>query len=74
MDTSTNSKAEGAFYVWTAQEVEEVLGTERSAAFNEVYGELHMPLVPGHSTLIASNLLLLLTLISESAAEPFASA
>lgn len=31
-------KAEGAFYVWTANEIETALGKERAAAFDYVYG------------------------------------
>jgi uncharacterized protein YyaL (SSP411 family) len=30
--------AEGAFYVWTASEIESTLGKDRSAEFNSVYG------------------------------------
>lgn len=31
-------KEEGAFYVWTKQEIEEILGTERAPIFCEYYG------------------------------------
>ena len=33
-----NEKAEGAFYVWTAREIEEALGKARAAEFGYVYG------------------------------------
>ena len=33
-----NEKAEGAFYVWTAKEIEETLGRPRAAEFSYVYG------------------------------------
>jgi uncharacterized protein YyaL (SSP411 family) len=38
LDTSTNKKSEGAFYVWTYEEIVEVLGQERASVFCEVYG------------------------------------
>jgi uncharacterized protein YyaL (SSP411 family) len=38
LDTATGKKAEGAFYVWTADEVKAVLGDERASVFNDVYG------------------------------------
>eukprot|EP00878_Enallax_costatus_P033128 GHUV01036516.1.p1 GENE.GHUV01036516.1~~GHUV01036516.1.p1 ORF type:complete len:459 (+),score=103.89 GHUV01036516.1:406-1782(+) len=38
LDTSTGKKSEGAFYVWTADEINKVLGTERATLFSEVYG------------------------------------
>jgi len=34
----SHEKAEGAFYVWTAKEIEEALGKERAAEFAYVYG------------------------------------
>ncbi|KAF6251178.1 Six-hairpin glycosidase-like protein [Scenedesmus sp. NREL 46B-D3] len=37
-DAATSKKAEGAFYVWTADEVVQVLGEERAGLFAEVYG------------------------------------
>jgi uncharacterized protein len=33
-----NEKAEGAFYLWTAKEIEEALGKPRAAEFGYVYG------------------------------------
>jgi uncharacterized protein YyaL (SSP411 family) len=38
LDTETNKKSEGAFYVWTHEEIVEVLGQERALVFCEVYG------------------------------------
>jgi uncharacterized protein YyaL (SSP411 family) len=38
LDTDTNKKSEGAFYVWTHEEIIEVLGQERASVFCEVYG------------------------------------
>jgi hypothetical protein len=34
LDTATGKKAEGAFYVWTADKVKSVLGDERASVFN----------------------------------------
>jgi hypothetical protein len=34
----TQHKEEGAFYVWTTAEVEQALGAERAAIFNDYYG------------------------------------
>jgi uncharacterized protein YyaL (SSP411 family) len=38
LDTASGKKAEGAFYVWTADEVKSVLGDENAKLLNEVYG------------------------------------
>lgn len=39
LDPSTNKKSEGAFYVWSDEEIRQVLGDkEQAALFCEVYG------------------------------------
>lgn len=41
LDPDTNKKSEGAFYVWTQDEIKQALGggdEERAALFCEVYG------------------------------------
>lgn len=38
LDTETNKKSEGSFYVWTYDEIQQVLGEERAGVFCEVYG------------------------------------
>jgi uncharacterized protein YyaL (SSP411 family) len=38
LDTDTNKKSEGAFYVWTHEEIVEVLGQERASIFCECMG------------------------------------
>lgn len=38
MDQSSGKKLEGAFYVWTQEEVVEVLGQEDAQLFCDVYG------------------------------------
>ncbi len=36
-DPEVNEKREGAFYVWKAAEIEEVLGPERAKEFDQAY-------------------------------------
>ena len=45
-----HEKDEGAFYVWTAQEIEAVLGKEPAAAFNFRYGVAAEGKVPRRRT------------------------
>lgn len=37
-DANATHKEEGAFYVWTQAEIEEILGSEAAAVFNRYYG------------------------------------
>jgi uncharacterized protein YyaL (SSP411 family) len=67
----SSRKQEGAFYVWTAQEIREVLGEDRAPEFNAVYGvELdgNVPVgVDPHGELEGTNVLIQRMNLAEAA-------